>query len=53
MFMLSLFFVDAALSFVSITRDISECELRSVSGKSGKKCSNKRRVYKGLLPRKS
>ena len=37
MFMLSLFFVDAALSFVSITRDISESELKSAGGESGKK----------------
>ena len=52
-FMPSLFFVDAALSFVSITRDISESELRPGSGKSGKKCSNKRRICRALLPRKS
>jgi len=53
MFMPSLFFVNAASSFVSITRDISECELGPGSGKSGKKYSNKRRIYKGSLPRKS
>jgi len=42
MFMPSLFFVDAVSSFVSITCDIRECELRPASGKSGKKHSNKK-----------
>ena len=41
-FMPSLFFVDAASSFVSITRDIREYELKPLCGKSGKKCSNKK-----------
>jgi len=48
MFMPSLFFVDAVSSFVSVTRDIRQCELKPASGKSGKKYSNKKgfiRIY--------
>ena len=42
MFMPSLFFVNAASFFVSITCDIRQYELKPLCGKSGKKHSNKK-----------